>query len=778
MNNIIKRIINGHEVDEIFEYVLSRLYKEGPTSVTVLEIVTYLYIYQKQKFAIYSNQILKYMGINYKDVPVNTLTEVVFGMYKKHIRAKYNHDYTPVQASIVNCIDKHQCFSFSAPTSTGKSFVFRNIIQSCTNDVVIIVPSRALINEYYDRITKAIPDKSVNVLTFIDKINTLHSRKNVFIVTPERCKELFKHKGDFTVDYFLFDEAQLSNENSTRGLYFDSIVRRAKTSYPNAKYIFAHPFVINPQAQITKNHFIQNNSAARQYIQKNVGQIFFSYDSGNFYHFGIDKAIMGKQKIKCNYDPIANAIKNGGSVLIYTTKTSIYNKSVFDTFEKYIDLCSRIKDKEANDLINQIKVYLGASDDRGQDRYSHLLFLLHKGIVIHHGSLPLQARLIVEKFTQKGFCRICFATSTLEQGINMPFEVVFLNTFQASRPLSLKNLIGRAGRSSLEPKFDYGCVIVRNANMTTFRQILSTDDTLKEVSLLDDENTNQDYEDFKNAILNNTLSDEYNLTEEQLKQLTNDNTQSIISSLLESIFENDELISLESINRDIDFKLRLYRLFEQLYSSYLKRDLGNGEKSVFDTAIKILIWKVHCKSFKDICFNRYAYASKLYKRRELKRKINSSTGIEKMRYQYQLSNLYADFVSECREIPDKNLNNYSMFGNHEIKAEDVDYDRIVFDTYDYLDKTIGFHLSDIFYAAFKKYYESTNDDRADRLAKYVKYGTHNNREIWMLRYGLSFEDIEWADKCIESINQEEIVFNQNVNQLEPKQYDTIKRFIN
>ena len=118
-----------------------------------------------------------------------------------------------------------------------------------------------------------------------------------------------------------------------------------------------------------------------------------------------------------------------------------------------------------------------------------------------------------------------------------------------------------------------------------------------------------------------------------------------------------------------------------------------------------------------------------------------------------------------------------MFGYNEIKAIDVDYDRIVFDTYDYLDKTIGFYLSDIFYTAFKKYYETTKDIRADKLSKYVKYGTDNERQIWMLRYGLTFEDIEWADKYIAEINEEEIVFNTNVNELEKEKYTILERFI-
>lgn len=777
MNNVIQKIIEHQEIDSIFNYVITKLYTEGPVSTTVLEILSYLYIYENETFQKYNNQVLKYMGVHYKNVPVNSLTDAIFGMYKEYIETTHNYSYTPVQANIVQEINNNQCFSFSAPTSTGKSFVFRNIINSSTKDIVIVVPSRALINEYYNRITGAIPDKSVNILTFIDKINTRYARRSIFIVTPERCKELFKHKNDFDIEYFLFDEAQLSNEDSTRGMFFDSIVRRIQKTYPQAKFVFAHPFVANPEAQIIKNHFQTDASSSHQYIQKNVGQIFYAYDNGNFYHFGIDKDIMGKKKIACDFDPIMKAIEHGGSVLIYTTKASIYQKTVFRDFDKYISICKLINNNEAETLINQIKDYLGATDNKNMDKYSNMLFLLKRGIVVHHGSLPLQARLILEQFTQKGFCRICFATSTLEQGINMPFEVVFLNTFQASRPLSLKNLIGRAGRSTLESKFDYGSVIVKNSNMSEFRRIMTSDDTLKEVSLLEDDNIDDDYKDFKDAILSNTLSDEYNLTEDQLDKLSDQDTQEIVKQLLDSMFQGDKLVSLKSINDDIEFKLNLYLQFERLYSSYLKRPLADGEKGVLNTAIKILIWKIHCKTFKDICFYRYAYASRLKERKELKEKIKSSVGVTKLRYQVQLNNLYAAFVSECNELPNKKLNLYSMFGNREIKANEVDYDRIVFDTYDYLDKTIGFHLSDIFYAAFQKYYESTQDTRAEKLAKYVKYGTDSDRHIWMLRYGLTFEDIEWAEKYIEDINQEEIVFNNDIEELEPEKYNTIKRFI-
>lgn len=130
-----------------------------------------------------------------------------------------------------------------------------------------------------------------------------------------------------------------------------------------------------------------------------------------------------------------------------------------------------------------------------------MLDYMKKGIVVHHGSLPLQARLILEHFTQQGFCRICFATSTLEQGINMPFDVVYLNTFRESNTLSMKNLIGRAGRSTPFNKFDYGSIVVKLENMSAFRSVMAQDEQLKTISLLDTaDDEDAEYNDFKEAI--------------------------------------------------------------------------------------------------------------------------------------------------------------------------------------------------------------------------------------------------------------------------------------
>lgn len=114
-------------------------------------------------------------------------------------------------------------------------------------------------------------------------------------------------------------------------------------------------------------------------------------------------------------------------------------------------------------------------------------------------------------------------------------------------------------------------------------------------------------------------------------------------------------------------------------------------------------------------------------------------------------------MQPAAKIPDSKLiNAYSMFSGKQ--AKDVSYDRIVFDTYDYLDTVISFSLADAFMGAFRVYYTNFEDDNALKMINLLKYGTINSVHILLLRYGFSVEDIEEVEKYIDLINEEEIKF--------------------
>lgn len=76
--------------------------------------------------------------------------------------------------------------------------------------------------------------------------------------------------------------------------------------------------------------------------------------------------------------------------------------------------------------------------------------LLKKGIILHHGKMPgLLARLLIEVIQEK-IAFLVFATSTLSEGVNLPFEIVLIPSLRRSREQlnvrEFSNLIGRAGR--------------------------------------------------------------------------------------------------------------------------------------------------------------------------------------------------------------------------------------------------------------------------------------------------------------------------------------------
>lgn len=114
-------------------------------------------------------------------------------------------------------------------------------------------------------------------------------------------------------------------------------------------------------------------------------------------------------------------------------------------------------------------------------------------------------------------------------------------------------------------------------------------------------------------------------------------------------------------------------------------------------------------------------------------------------------------------------------------AKEIDYDRVMVDTYDYIDKIIGFRVGDVYFCAFIKYHEDETKDvvmreKALRIANIIRYGTDDETEIMLLRYGFDFEDFEWLLPIVSTVTEDEIVF-KNLDNLSDWQRSKIERFI-
>lgn len=765
-------LVSTEEPKDILQNILLKIHTEGPVKPEDLEALSYIKHFHPRIFSEEEPKLMYLLGLFYKIADPEDLLSLAYSIFSNSIEKETGHKFTPVQASIRKSIIGNRYFSFSAPTSAGKSYLFRELIHEELNDIVIVVPSRALIAEYMLTIREMVADrKDILVLQFIDSVNIFKTSRKIFVVTPERASDIFKSPEKYNPSLFLFDEAQISEEK-IRGISFDSFVRQSDKIFPNSKKIFAHPFINNPQAQLVK-HGYKEDSSSKAYQQNTVGKIFLGYDSkkDKFECFSpfIESPHLLKNKMDFNRDILEEKIKSGGSALIYISKASIYDKSFEKDFKFYIGLCDEITDPDALEIIDEIEDLIGA-----KERSSELVSLMKKGVVIHHGSVPLIVRFLIEKFTNLGFAKICFATSTLAQGVNMPFDIVWIENLRfigskEDQTLGIKNLIGRAGRSTNKKNsFDFGYVVVKN--IKTFVERLNCEATLSEESQLDQslKDVPDDLKEFVDAIKNDDIDQEYGLPNSKTERLKSPKARRSLKNILDFLFI-DGVIMTGNHYRDLtkSKKKKLKTSLAEVFELSLGRKLYTGEITVLSASITILLWQIQGKTFKELLGFRYSYLTNQKEQRKIKRKVKSGE-ITPLDAQRQIEELPITYSAIPHSLPNSELKSTLPSRFRGSKMNSFNYDLVVYDTYDFLDKVISFSLSDLYIAAFSEYYIETADPRSRLMVNYFQYGTNDEIEIWLMRYGFSIEEAEIIKIFVDDINENEIVFSEKINETKNK----------
>ncbi|MCZ4130286.1 DEAD/DEAH box helicase [Stutzerimonas balearica] len=725
--------------------VLDELHRVGPINSSILETLSLYRIFHPDTFSQLEERIISALGLFYKVLRPENLYSFLLSSIGEAHKSTYGEYLTPVQASVRRAVDNKQFISISAPTSAGKSYSIRDFIAEQNGDAVVIVPSRALIAEYINTMKERFNgDKGVMITSFVDAIFTNRDPRRIFVLTPERARDLFTTSAKLDIKVFFFDEAHVSEDRS-RGVLFDVLVRRIQKAFPSAKLIFAHPFVDNPDAQFKKHDIPADNAYARSYTHGTVGKIcVFQHSNSHCYIFSPfeEKGNLIRHCVKFAGGFESLAFNGKHSILIYVSKTSIYNGSFLEGYQEHIDKFPSIKDPKATKIISAVENLLGANK---VDHRSKMVDLLHKGVVIHHGSVPLEVRFLVEDFIRAGFAKICFATSTLAQGVNMPFDIVWLDNmrFQGEsdeeRSLSFKNLIGRAGRLSRQPKFDYGYVFTRSPELFTSR--INDKFVLDETSIVDQPyDEKSDNAELLDSIKDGTLDDELHLPQTKIGRLSTPEVSAAAEAILDILYAPNRTIK-EALKGDINRgnKIRLNDCFLVIFEKSLDRMLGKGEMNVFENAISIMLQTFQGRSFKEIVGIRYSYIS----RRSMGRRGG------------------AEFSQPAHKLPNNGLNAFSLYKDG-TPANEVSYDIVVFDTYDYLDQVISFSLSDVFIAAFKVYKTLTADARADRMIELLRFGTNDSMHMLLMRYGFAPEDIEEITSYVQSISESDIVFKSSI----------------
>ncbi|MCM1296259.1 MAG: DEAD/DEAH box helicase [Treponema brennaborense] len=746
------------EIDIVMIEILSELHKNGPVNQELLEKCALIKYFKQDVFSKYESKLMYLLGLFYKVSEPKDLLSFVYNMFNESIYEQTNNHYTPVQNSIYMDIKENKTYSFSAPTSAGKSYLLRKLISETENDVAIVVPSRALIAEYIFTLRNTFSeDKSILILSFVENINKKKTRKRIFVLTPERVPELYKSEYQFNISMFLFDEAQIADDK-IRGINFANVVKKSEQKYPNAKKIFAHPFIENPKTQLDK---LNLSGEAKSFQQSVVGKIFITKKKDKNYLFNpyMEKANYKKNQRKFNKDIVKELLSDGKTVLFYISKSKITSKTFLSNFKEYIGLCNVISDGKAKTIINRISDLINAKEERN----SMIVYLLERGIVVHHGSIPLDIRFLLEQFTTLGYAKICFSTSTLLQGINMPFDAIVIDNFrfygnEDDKNLALKNLIGRAGRTTnKKDAFDYGFVIVNNEK--TFSERLCQKSRLAEESVLEQElKENTDVFDKENieAVKTNSVDIETNEPISRIKRLKSEQCKNNIANILNILFQSNEMRPYGDFSENEKETIKCK--FQDIFEIYINRQLQSGERYVFKSGLTILLWIMQGNSFKKILNLRYNYlahgneAHKIY----LQHKTGKINDYEK---NLKLESLKLEFSPIPYHLPNINLKNCpsSSFGYKTML--DFDYDSLVYDTYDYVDKIVELSLLSPFLTAFKIYADEEHDERATKMLDYLKYGTIDKKHIMLKKYGFSEEHIDEISNMVIFADENEIKFD-------------------
>lgn len=372
--------------------------------------------------------------------------------------------FTDTQYQITESMRGEDYFSFSGPTSLGKSFILKDaifdIVQSSDLDqhcVVVLVPTKALIGQTATDLRKLLQDvPEVNVATFPSLPRFLRQTypRTIFVFTPERLlRYLADPKRD--IDYLIIDEAQkvISKKDARSSLYYHAIVevtRRFAT-----KLIFASPSIKNPDLFLEL--FGKATNGALSVQERTVAQQRYFVDLIEREQYYVSAS--NTERYLVDAVPIAQTVIELVRSLSGARKSIIYINSSARSADFAMDLAAtlpEVQDDKIDKLIKFVKEHIH------KDYY--LVKTLKHGVAFHHGKMPQEVREKVETLFADPDSMLQFVacTSTLLEGVNLPAKNIFvLNDTHGSRGFSkidFENLAGRAGRLTYDFSGNVICV--------------------------------------------------------------------------------------------------------------------------------------------------------------------------------------------------------------------------------------------------------------------------------------------------------------------------------
>jgi replicative superfamily II helicase len=740
-------------------------------------------IYKTVSKAVYSKlgnfPAIKYLekyNENNSELPLNRLIEVEAKTLIQKVPGSTEFTFTDAQFELFSNLSNSIEYSFSGPTSMGKSFIIKAFIKKVLKNVprenlVVIVPTRALINQFAIDLKSELRDVletyKYRVVTnsSVSDLITEEKHNYIFVLTPERLISYLSQDNNPSIGFLFIDEAhKIASNNDSRSVTSYAAIEKALKKYGNIKLYFASPNVSNPDIFLklfnrsNKNNSFKTNEAP-------VSQNLFFIDLLNNridYVTGNENIELESVDFFTKINSIDDLIKNLGrekNNLIYCNSKNRTISYAFNFSKSLNEIPVNELSVEIKRAIRQIKEYIHP------DYY--LANLLEYKIAYHYGKLPQLIRNSVEELYQNGDVTNVFCTSTLLEGVNMPTQNIFIlnnkNGSSKLEPIDFWNLSGRAGRLSKELYGNIYCIqhsdcewenkeILHKKEIELKPTVLNKIDRniqriekiLREQNISGTQTEIDILQYIANIISVDTLELEGNREPSPLiKKLIDKNKETIIELAKSKVQDFSIPVSILNSNQSINLSVQ-----NKVYNALLKQH-RQGKNIKLPSVNKPQFYQV-CKSVLDYMFN-------LYEWKNAEKRLNS---VNSLSYYSTIMTQWVKGFS-LSQIIQQSID-FHIDNNKEIVL-DYDYQNpVIFNPKNkrHINYVIENVIEDIEYILrflFEKYFNHYHsivvkllgeDNAGENWATLLEYGTQNRIVIALQNVGISRHTaIKVYEKC-------------------------------
>lgn len=700
------------------------------------------------------NNIRNYRGIKENNYYSTDIREFISQYIEKELyKIEPNDDenyFVRDQKNIYDSLQKEKFYSYSGPTSMGKTFVIRKFIinqikNNYKKNYVVVVPTKALISEitsdFITELNSLLKEKNYKVINTYSETNENDKYNYVMIYTQER---LLSHliNSSIKVNYVFIDEAHKLFYKDTRTMYFYKIldILRNQDNVPNI--YFSAPLIKNP------NEFLDllpeigtKSSSVFEFTPVNQQKFMIDYNSKNIRIYND----LSSNFIELEYDKIEkfdiNYILNQ---LGENRKNLVYCESKKEAINYALEYSKNRKPIEENEYLNKVKKYI--KDEIHEDYW--LIDMLSKGVAYHIGYIPNSIRKHIENLYKEKTINTIFCTSTLLEGVNLPADNLFINVKDKAKIISneidFKNLIGRVGR--IKYNLIGNVFIIPNGSpklMNTCTELIENDVSDKELSIKKVLSTIAKKEIINKLKNGDTLIDKRSKTYDEYES-----TRYIMNNLIDDIMNDRKGIIYKQFEKFIT-KQDIREIKEQFREKTVPQDLPITTDQI-DKVDKYI--KEDKLEYPDkITYNNVLtflkelheyYSWNIYEDKTTIGRKNNLAYYAVILQQWMLGFGIKQIIQQAIKYHEDNNTFYDI--NFGMK---VDYtgsleqkNSIINETLNAIENIILFKISNYF-SKFSSRYKEVNkiDEIANDWYEYIQYGTNDKIVIMIQKIGFSRE---------------------------------------